>query len=78
MDDIVEVRKALAAAEQFIVNGVELGYIRMPAPETPDSAQVMGGLRALMSSFEPKHEHKEAVVAWCLREWCDGTPTTQP
>lgn len=33
-----EIKKALVAAEQFIVNGVELGYIRMPNPETPDSA----------------------------------------
>ncbi len=41
-----------------------------------DRGQVMGGLRALMGSFEPKHEHKQAVVAWCLREWCDGSPST--
>lgn len=30
--------KALRAAEQFIVNGVEMGYIRMPDAETPDTA----------------------------------------
>lgn len=38
MTALEEIKKALAAAEQFIVNGVELGYIRMPNPETPDSA----------------------------------------
>ncbi len=38
MTALEEIKKALAAAEQFIVNGVELGYIRMPAPQTPDSA----------------------------------------
>jgi len=38
MTALEEIKKALAAAEQFIVNGVELGYIRMPDPETPDSA----------------------------------------
>ncbi|AVH41863.1 hypothetical protein [Agrobacterium tumefaciens] len=53
MDDIAEVRKALAAAEQFIVNGVELGYIRMPAPETPDSAhQTLPMIRQAQASFE--------------------------
>lgn len=35
---VEEIKKALAAAEQFIVNGVELAYIRMPEPQTPDSA----------------------------------------
>ncbi len=29
---------ALRRAEQFIANGVELGFIRMPDPSTPDSA----------------------------------------
>lgn len=53
MDDIVEVRKALTAAEQFIVNGVELGYIRMPDPETPDSAhQTLPMIRQAQESFE--------------------------
>lgn len=30
--------KALRAARQFISNGIELGYIKMPDPTTPDSA----------------------------------------
>ena len=30
--------EALKVARQFIANGIELGYIRMPEPETPDSA----------------------------------------
>lgn len=30
--------EALRAARQFIVNGIELGFISMPEPETPDSA----------------------------------------
>lgn len=38
MTALEEIKKVLEAAEQFIVNGVELGYIRMPNPETPDSA----------------------------------------
>ena len=30
--------EALEAARIFIRNGIELGYIRMPDPDTPDSA----------------------------------------
>lgn len=30
--------KALRAAQQFITNGIEFGYIQMPDPGTPDSA----------------------------------------
>jgi hypothetical protein len=33
-----ELYEALLKAEQFISNGVELGFIRMPDVETPDSA----------------------------------------
>jgi hypothetical protein len=33
-----EVLAALKAARQFIVNGVEFGYIRMPDADTPDTA----------------------------------------
>lgn len=32
------VREALEGARQFITNGVELGFIRMPDPSTPDPA----------------------------------------
>ena len=28
-------------------------------------------LKAFMGSFEPKHEHKEAAVAFLLNEWFD-------
>ena len=39
-----------------------------------DRAQAMTAISALLRSFDPKHEHKTAVVAWCLSEWCNGTP----
>lgn len=29
-------------------------------------------LKAIMVSFEPKHEHKEAGVAWLLSRWCES------
>jgi hypothetical protein len=38
IDAAPDMLAALKRAEQFIVNGVSLGFIRMPDPETPDSA----------------------------------------
>lgn len=38
IEDVSGLREALEAARQFIRNGVEMGYIRMPDPETPDPA----------------------------------------
>lgn len=32
-------REALRLADQFITNGIELGYIRMPDADTPDTAR---------------------------------------
>jgi hypothetical protein len=41
---------ALRRAEQFIVNGVELGFIRMPDASTPDSAHdTLPAIRAALS-----------------------------
>jgi hypothetical protein len=39
-----------------------------------DRNQAMTAIRALLCSFDPKHEIKEATVAWALSEWCDGEP----
>lgn len=33
----------------------------------------MTAIRAWLSSFEPKHEHKTATVAWALSEWTEPT-----
>lgn len=42
---------ALEAAERFIVNGVEYGFIRMPDPSTPDSAhETLPAIRAAISA----------------------------
>ena len=50
-DALAEVRKALKdalealrAAEQFIDNGIEFGYIQMPDPDTPDRAHQVPGM----------------------------------
>lgn len=52
-----ELVEALARAEQFIANGIELGYIRMPDADTPDTAhETPKILRALIA----KHRKEQA------------------
>lgn len=49
--DVAELRRALEAADQFITNGIELGFIRMPSPDTPDPAHKTPEIiRAALSS----------------------------
>lgn len=41
---VEKAREALLAADQFIKNGVALGFIRMPSPGVPDPAHATPGL----------------------------------
>ncbi|TPK59067.1 MULTISPECIES: hypothetical protein [unclassified Mesorhizobium] len=48
--DAADLLAALKKAEQFIVNGVELGFIRMPEASTPDPAHdTLSAIRAAIS-----------------------------
>lgn len=40
-----------------------------------DASAAMGHLKACLGSYEPKHEHKEAGVAYLMSLWCE--PVTQ-
>lgn len=49
-EGLVDARQALKAAEHFIVNGVELGFISMPDTSTPDPAhETLPMLRSALS-----------------------------
>jgi hypothetical protein len=37
-----------------------------------DGDAMMRHLGAVMGSFQPKHEHKEAAVAFLLSQWCNS------
>ncbi len=67
MTALEEIKKALAAAEQFIVNGVELGYIRMPAPQTPDSAHdtlpMIRRAQTALESLQRENEEMKSELA---------------
>lgn len=50
-------REALERADQFISNGIELGFIRMPDPSTPDPAHDTPEIiRAALSQTENTHD----------------------
>ncbi|WP_058830751.1 hypothetical protein [Paenibacillus polymyxa] len=34
-----------------------------------DRKQAMGHVKAILGSWEPRHEHKEAACAWLLSKW---------
>ncbi|WP_300573447.1 hypothetical protein [Phenylobacterium sp.] len=49
---VAPMHAALKKAEQFIVNGVELGFIRMPDPGTPDPAHdTLPAIQAALSTL---------------------------
>ncbi|TRB05837.1 hypothetical protein EXN61_11425 [Agrobacterium tumefaciens] len=76
MSSVPEVRKEFRNAfNTLFFRGGSLADFGLSIKPGLDRDQVMTALRSLMSSFDPKHEHKEAVVAWCLSEWCVETPT---
>lgn len=37
-----------------------------------DRASFFGPLQAMLGSFEPKHEHKEAACAWLIAEYTEA------
>lgn len=52
---IVQAREALERADQFITNGIEFGYIRMPDADTPDSAhETPRVIRQALSALDRK------------------------
>lgn len=46
-----------------------LKSLEMSARENVDAKLAMRHIHYVMTSFEPSHEHKEAGVAFLLREW---------
>jgi len=52
-----QLAEALRDARRFIENGVELGYIAMPAPSLPDSAHnTLPNIRAALSAYDARRK----------------------
>ena len=55
------------------------GLTEMPVPKAGiDLKQAMRHLATIQGSFEPKHEHKEAAVAYLASLWFDAPGATSP
>lgn len=57
-----------------VPNGVEIDGKTFVAKPGVNAAQALGAIQAVLGSFEPKHEHKEAACAFMLSEWFDLKP----
>jgi hypothetical protein len=55
-------------------NGVVIDGVVFKAKLGVDATQALAAIKAVLGSFEPKHEHKEAACAFMLSEWFDIEP----
>lgn len=64
-------RRFSDAVSTLFFKGGSLADFGMKLKSGIDHAAAMTAIRAWLSSFDPKHEHKEATVAWALSEWTE-------
>lgn len=51
--------------------GIEIDGVTYTAKPGVDAAQALAAIKSVLSSFEPKHEHKIAACGYMLSEWFD-------
>jgi hypothetical protein len=61
---------------KFAPNGIEIGGTVFEAKQGVNANKALAAIRAVLGSFEPKHEHKEAACAYMLSEWFDIAQST--
>ena len=52
-------------------NGLTIDGVTFTAKPGVDANKALRAIKAVLGSFEPKHEHKEAACAYMLSEWFD-------
>jgi len=52
-------------------NGIIINDVKFTAKPGVDANKALRAIKAVLASFEPKHEHKEAACAFMLSEWFD-------
>lgn len=60
-----------AAAQKLFFNGGSLADHGLRFKPSIDRAKAMNAIRALLCSFEPKHEIKIGTVGYALSQWCE-------
>ena len=51
--------------------------LRLKPREGVEKTRALSAIRAILGSFEPKHEHKNAGCAYLLSEWFELTSETK-
>ncbi len=52
-------------------NGIKIDGVSFVAKPGVDADKALAAIKAIMSSWAPKHEHKEGGCAFLLSEWFD-------
>jgi hypothetical protein len=58
-------------------DGIIIDGKQFTAKPGVDLSKALAAIRAVLGSFEPKHEHKEAACAFMLSEWFDIAPSQE-
>lgn len=56
---------------------ITIGSKTFTAKEGVDATKALSAIKAVLGSFEPKHEHKMAACAYMLSEWFDLEPAVE-
>ena len=51
--------------------GIEIDGVKFTAKPGVEAGKALAAIKAILGSFEPKHEHKTAGCAFLLHEWFD-------
>lgn len=63
---------------KLFFQGGRLSDFGLTPKEGVDEHKAMRAIRVCLGSWEPKHEHKEAGVAFMFSEWFDLAPPGEP
>lgn len=62
--------KWVSIGTRWFYQGLPSGTVFKAKPDV-DKAKALRHIKAVLGSFEPRHEHKEAAVGYLLSEWFD-------
>jgi hypothetical protein len=63
------VSKWFFSGAKGLPNGIEIDGVKFVAKPGVEAGRALAAIKAVLTSFEPKHEHKEAACAFMLSEW---------
>lgn len=59
-------------------HGLLIDGMKFSAKPGVDRVKALRAIKAVLGSFEPKHEHKEAACAFMLSEWFEKSESADP